>query len=163
VALAADVGLLGAGDWATRREAMTRLEGAGATAVPLLLTGLEHQDWRVRANCAGLLDHLADERCVAPLARALRDPNTTVRRFAVHAIGCQGCKVRPLPMDGVAHLVRCALADPSIRVRRAATHQLGCQEADPRAAAALRTILRRDVDVKLLRIARWALLRHAEA
>ena len=52
-----------------------------------------------------LLDHLADERCVEPLRQALNDPSPHVRRNAVHSLGCQRCKLAPLPMDVVGLLI----------------------------------------------------------
>ena len=148
---------LAAEDREERQGALARWQAAGSGAVAALVAGLEHPHWRVRAAAAGLLDHVADERCAEPLTRALRDPVAAVRRNAVHAIGCQRCKPAPLALDTVAELIDRAIRDPSIRVRRAAAHQLGCQRPDGRAAEALRGILAGSRDAKLLGIARWAL------
>jgi HEAT repeat protein len=140
---------------------------AGATAytalVDALLAGLDHPDSRVRYNCAHALDHLADERCLAPLRRLANDPVPRVRRMALHVLSCEPCKPAPLSLpagdDLVALLVERALADPSINVRRHATAGLGGYCHDRRAIAALQTLLARETDPALLRNARWALPR----
>jgi HEAT repeat protein len=125
-----------------------------------LIVGLSHPNAKVRTWCAELMDHLADDRCVEPLCRALQDPVPRVRSAAVHAIACQRCKVVPLQADIVAHLIERALHDASIRVRRKAAHHLGLQPHDVRAVETLRTVLTRESDRKLRRCARWALEQH---
>jgi HEAT repeat protein len=148
---------LGAADKDRRHAAFTVLQQEGKAAVEALIAGTAHPNWRVRRGCADLMDHLADNRCVEPLLRLLHDPIEAVRRLALHALGCQGCKVCPLDVDIVAHLVRLAQTDSSIRVRRVAVHQLGCQPPDTRAMQVLETILAQETDSKLLSRARWAL------
>jgi HEAT repeat protein len=132
----------------------------GAAALDALVEGLSHPDWRVRKQCAGLMDHLGDDRCVEPLRRALIDPIEGVRRLAIHALGCQPCKAVPLTVDIVDLLIARALSDPSIRVRRIAVHMLGLQPYDERAIDALETILGRETDTGLLSRARFALEGH---
>jgi hypothetical protein len=140
---------------------------AGTTAytalVDALLAGLDHPDSRVRYNTAQALDHLADERCLAPLRRLADDPVPRVRRMALHALGCERRKLTPLPVppddDLVGLLVERALAGPSISVRRHATAGLGGCCHDHRAVAALKNLLARETDAALLRNARWALAR----
>jgi HEAT repeat protein len=132
----------------------------GVAALDALVEGLSHPDWRVRKQCAGLMDHLGDDRCVKPLHRALSDPIEGVRRLAIHALGCQPCKAAPLAVDIVDLLIERALSDPSIRVRRVAVHMLGLQPHDARAIAALETILARETDTGLLSRARYALEGH---
>jgi HEAT repeat protein len=144
-------------DWRERDAAAEALAALGEGAVETLLAGIAHDDEQVRAQCAALMDHLADERCIDPLARALTDPSPTVRRHAVHSLGCQRCKVAPLQTDTIGLLVERALHDTSPRVRQVAVHQLGLQERDPRAVDALRQILANDTDEKLLSRARFAL------
>lgn len=151
---------LGVDEWQARSAAFSALQQRGAAAVGALIQGADHPNWRVRRGCADLMDHLADDRCVGPLLRLLRDPVAAVRRAALHALGCQGCKACPLRADSVAHLVESAQGDGSIRARRVAVHLLGCQAPDSRAAAALRAILEREADAKLLSNARWALAQH---
>lgn len=61
------------------------------------LAGLRSQNARVRYDCAGALDHLADERCAEPLWLLLSDPVPRVRRAALHSLSCEACKIVPLP------------------------------------------------------------------
>lgn len=142
---------LGSPTWAVRERVRRHLESLGAAAVPTILEGCRHRDPQIRADCVSLLDHLADERCLDALRAGLADPSARVRRHAVHSLGCQRCKPRPLGLDIVGLLLPLALDDPSIRVRRVAVHQLGLQPPDPRIAAALERIRRRDDDPGLLR------------
>ena len=156
---------LGSADWGTRSAAAAGLLARGPAAVPTLVAGASHPSRRVRAECVALMDHLADERCSAALAAALRDGSPLVRRHAVHSLGCQRCKAVPLGLDVVGLLVERVLSDRSPRVRRAAVHQLGLQPFDPRAVAALADVLAGAGDPGLLSRARYALAeqrRHAE-
>jgi HEAT repeat protein len=121
------------------------------------LAGMNDADLRVRAAAAGLLDHWADQSYVGPLTKALGDPSARVRRNAVHALGCQACKPAPLAVDSIGLLIEKALSDSSIRVRRVSVHQIGLQQRDPRAVAALETILARDTDAGLRSRAEFAL------
>lgn len=152
---------LDAKNWAIRRRAFEELFRAGTQSVPTLIVGADHASPRVRAACISLMDHLADERCCGPLARALHDASALVRRHAVHAIGCQACKAHPLPIDVVGALIDRAMADPSIRVRRVAVHQLGLQPHDPRILAALTRTLADSKDAGIIRRARQALAQQA--
>ncbi len=151
---------LSADDFATRHAAADRLFGQGRAALDAILGGMAHPNPKVRSHCVGLLDHLADARCVEPLRVALRDPVADVCRHAVHSISCQRCKPAPLKMDVTGHLIERALTDPSVRVRQVAAHALGHQAPDPRAVAALRTILRGHSNAKLLSRARYSLDQH---
>ncbi|HKN00126.1 MAG TPA: HEAT repeat domain-containing protein [Candidatus Binataceae bacterium] len=138
-------------------EAYPVLLEAGAAAIPDVITGLTHSDPKIRKWCAAFFDHHASKEAVPAIIRALDDPSAEVRRHAVHAIGCQRCKLDPLPVDVVAHLIRKATKDESIRVRRSAVHLLGLQRNDPRIAAGLERILNSETDEKLLSNARYAL------
>jgi HEAT repeat protein len=144
-------------EFAQSQAAVRVLFTRGAAALDALVEGLSHPDWRVRKQCAGLMDHLGDDRCVEPLRRALKDPIEGVRRLAIHAIGCQPCKATPLAVDIVGLLIERALCDPSIRVRRVVVHMLGLQPCDSRTAEALETILRQQTDPGLLSRAQHAL------
>ncbi len=150
------------GDDLVARAATQTLLGRGAAALPALTHGLlHHEDAGTRAACALLLDHLGDATCVAPLVQAIEnDSAEAVRRCALHALVCDGCKTCPLAADAVAPLVRCALFDRSIAVRRRAVFYLGRSPAagDVRAVAALQNILARERDPILLGRARRALL-----
>lgn len=139
------------------------LLAAGKKALPDILVGLEHSDWRIRKWCTAFLDHNADKTCSDGLQSALNDPVAEVRRHAVHSIGCQSCKPSMLRIDVVAALIRSVEYDPSIRVRRVAAHMLGCQPPDSRAKRALLRIVAREKDSKLLTNAEWALTKHGAA
>ena len=149
---------LGAAEYPVRAAATARLRALGPAAVPVLVEAARHPDPVARAAAMAAMDHVADDRCAAALQRGLRDPVPNVRRHAVHAIGCQPCKMSPLALDVVALLVERALDDASIRVRRVATHLLGLQPPDPRAVRALRAIFRSARDGKLRQRARLALV-----
>jgi HEAT repeat protein len=148
---------LGSRDFGRSQAAAQALFQKGASALDALIAGLSHPDWRVRKECAGLMDHLADEHCIEPLRRALRDPIAGVRRLAIHALGCQPCKPAPLQEDIVGLLIERALSDANIRVRRVAVHMVGLQPYDVRAVEALQTILDQETDPKLLSRARFAI------
>jgi len=147
--------------------------GEQAIVVDALLTGLRHDDSRIRFDCAHALDHYADDRCSGPLRLLLADPVPRVRRMALHSLSCDACKVAPLPMgadtddaedhDLVALVVAHALGDPSVNVRRHATIALGACCGDPRALGALETLLVTERDPAILRNARWALRRPKDA
>jgi len=154
------VQLLGSANWADRERAANSLASRGADAAPDLVKGMAHSDWRVRAQCAALMDHLANEACLEALLAALHDTSPHVRRHAVHSLGCQKCKRHSLPVDVVSHLIERALEDDSIRVRRVAVHQLGLQPHDPRAVKALTAILQSVTDQKLLSRAAFAMQNH---
>ena len=113
-----------------------------AVLVNGLLAGLESPRSRVRYLCADALDHLADERCAAPLERLLSDPVPRVRRAALHALSCDACKLAPLPKatDLFETLMRLSKSDPNARVRGAALEAL-VNSCDPRAAPVLLELL----------------------
>jgi len=143
--------------WAIREKAFTDLFNDGARAVATLVAGAAHRSPKVRAACIALMDHLADERCCKSLEHALHDASPLVRRHAVHAVGCQRCKVRPLPIDVVGVLIERVLCDSSQRVRRVAAHQLGLQPHDARAIKALTGVIAESRDAGLVSRARHAL------
>ena len=121
-----------------------------------LLLGLEHGRPKVRADCAGALDHFADERCAEPLRRLLSDPVPKVRRMALHSLSCDACKLAPLEVTGdlVAQLIEMTLHDSSIRVRRAALGNLGTSCADPRALRRLQQVVSSESDAEMVRSAK---------
>ena len=124
-----------------------------------LLLGLEHARPKVRADCAGALDHFADERSAEPLTRLLSDPVPKVRRTALHSLSCDACKLVPLEVTGdlVAQLIEMTLHDSSIRVRRAALGNLGASCGDPRALRTLEQIVSGESDVAMVRRAKQLL------
>lgn len=133
-----------------------------AMLVDGLLEGLKHSEPRVRYNCAIALDHLADERCTAPLRQLLNDPVPRVRRAALHSLSCDACKVSPLPdrNDLTEKLTEMALKDSSIRVRREAVNSLA-EACDEKARPVLQRLLE-DKDIAIQRLARSA-LKHQQA
>lgn len=143
--------------WAIREKAFTDLFNDGERAVATLVAGAAHSRPKVRAACVALMDHLADERCCKSLEQALYDASPLVRRHAVHAVGCQRCKVHPLSIDVVAVLIERVLNDSSPRVRRVAVHQLGLQPRDKRAIEVLTNVIAESQDAGLVSRARHAL------
>src|SRR2546430_948702 len=115
---------LGTAEWAT---GFRVLDSAGVAAVPDILWGATLPNAVIRKWCVALLDHHGDRASVPVLLRLLSDPSPTVRRHAVHSIGCQRCKPEPLDCAVVDLLLDRIEHDPSPRVRRVAAHQLGCQ------------------------------------
>jgi hypothetical protein len=148
---------LGSADFAQAQAAAAALQARGAAVLEALVEGLSHPHWRVRKQCAGLMDHLGDDRCVEPLRRALTDSRVAVRRLALHALGCQPCKPAPLQADIVGLLIERAQEDPSRRVRQVATHLLGLQPHEARAVAVLQAILAQETDPKVRSRAEHAL------
>ena len=143
--------------WAASEALMMR----GAASVDALIAGLTHPDGKMRATCALLLDHVADDRCIEPLRRAMReDPWESVRRCAMHSLVCDGCKECPLSTDVVEALLESALTDRSKEVRRRAVFYLSQQRPDPRVAPALRRLLATEDDAVVRRRATDALERH---
>ena len=148
---------LGSDVWTTRQQVIQQLFNQGERAVATLVTGAGHTSPRVRAACVELMDHLGDERCCGPLLAALRDASPLVRRHAVHAVGCQRCKVRPLPFDVVMLLIERVESDRSPRVRRVAVHQLGLQAWDHRAVEVLTRVITASDDPGLVSRAEHAI------
>ena len=142
-----------------RRQAYRAVRGMGPGVIPDLITGLDHANWRVRKSCAAIMDHVGDERCVKPLARALGDPVADVRRQAVHSLICDRCKTVPLDVDAIGLLIERATTDKSVRVRRRATTALASIPTyDKRTYRALRG-LEADDDAETRRRASWSLNR----
>jgi HEAT repeats len=121
-----------------------------------LLLGLEDARPKVRADCAGALDHFADERCAEPLLRLLSDPVPKVRRHALHSLSCDACKLVPLEVSGdlVARLIEMTLHDSSIRVRRVALENLGASCGAPRALKVFEQVVSSESDVEIVRHAK---------
>jgi hypothetical protein len=132
-----------------------------AVIIDALLLAAERPEARLRFLAAQAMDHFADDRCAEPLRRLVRDPVPRVRWAAIHSLGCDACKLAPLPRDRefLDTLIELALYDPSVRVRRVASYELGqaCQGA--RAVAALQTILATSTDPTILREVRRTLER----
>lgn len=142
------------------RQSLAAANGLGAV-VSGLVHGLGYVKPRVRFNCAGALDHLADEHSAGPLRRLLDDPVPKVRRAAMHSLSCDACKLSPLTHgdDLVPKLIDMALHDPSVRVRRAVVPALESYCNDAQVRRVLRNLARVESDVVITRAARQALRR----
>ena len=118
-----------------------------------LVVGLRHPNPRVRFDCLGLLDHLADDSCLVPMIEATTDPIPRVRRMAVHALGCRRCKPEMLCDDLMDVFEPIALGDPAWRVRGEAVISIFQQPPTRRRHEALEHIAGHDPDA---RVRRWA-------
>jgi HEAT repeat protein len=154
------VGLLSSVEPFVEWAATTSLLSRGKGSIPALVAGMKHTSAKIRATCALLLDHVADDTCIYPLIEAIRtDPQEAVRRCALHSLVCDGCKECPLNTDVIAVLLEVAKADRSLAVRRRAVFYLGQQRHDPRIREALEALMREETDAILLRRARRILER----
>ena len=136
----------------------TTLLRRGKESVPALLAGLASESGKIRAACALLLDHVADDRCIEPLKNAIyNDPLESVRRCALHSLVCDGCKACPLSTDVVDVLIQVARNDRSLAVRRRAVFYLSMQSPDARIVPFLETLLQTATDGILLRRAENAI------
>jgi HEAT repeat protein len=137
--------------------AETALASRGEAGIAAAIWGLSHPNVRVRGGCAAFMDHHGTDACFEPLRQvALHDPDSSVRRMAVHSATCQECKPCSLTGDLVGLLVEVALSDTNRRVRLNALWGLH-QPQDARAVAALKSILR-DADPELQLDAYYALI-----
>lgn len=144
-------------EWAATDTLLRR----GSESVPALLAGLSHASGKIRATCALLLDHVADDRCISGLLEAIRhDPRESVRRCALHSLVCDGCKECPLTTDIISALIEVAGNDRSVAVRRRAVFYLSQQRPDARVAPFLESLLAKEKDPVLLRRAENALKQH---
>lgn len=84
--------------------------------------------------------------------------------MALHALGCDACKLTPLHThdDFVALVIQQAATDPSIQVRRHAVAELAARCFDARARQTLRTLLAQETDPAMLRCSRRALHHYRE-
>ena len=152
---------LGDADWDILQAAQGVLFDRGKAALTALIAGLSHADGRVRGMCAGLMDHLGDDRCFEPLCAALKsDRLESVRRQALHALACQGCKECPLSGDTLLPLMDAALNDRSLAVRRRAVQYLVGQKRDARVVTMAKTLLAQEKDGILRLRAERALSAH---
>ena len=75
-----------------------------------------------------------------------QDPHEAVRRCAMHALVCDGCKECPLDTDVIGILLHAAQTDHSRSVRRRAVFYLSQQRPDVRVGPAMQRILAGEVD-----------------
>jgi HEAT repeat protein len=76
--------------WKVRMEALVRLAKIGPPAVPVLVEALEHDSPEVREFAAQALVLFADSNTQAVLERALADPKSGVRIYAIQALSMLG-------------------------------------------------------------------------
>jgi HEAT repeat protein len=110
-------------------------------AMDAVLAGIEHENPRVRAACAQLMDHGGDDRCIEPLRKALSDPVPKVRLRALHSLQCQRCKDEPLAYDVIPDMIRMAETDPDPKVRKGAIGGMGIQPPNRALLLALERVL----------------------
>jgi hypothetical protein len=148
-------------DWAGRLLGKYEFEGLrdrGLTPPPsAIVDALRHPNPRVRYECLGLLDHLAEEESVPAMIAATSDSVPRVRRMAVHALGCQGCKQSSLCANLNAVFLPIAEHDPAWKVRREAVISIVQQEASERSRATLRKLAAADPHATVRKQALWAL------
>lgn len=131
---------LGSPDRDLRREAFKALERQGQVILDAAIEGLNHPNPKIRADCADLMDHLADDRCIEPLMEATQDPVPRVRRRAVHSLNCDRCKPSPLSADLVPLLIDIVVNDDNAKVRHEAAYGLAVRSPDKRMLSALETV-----------------------
>jgi HEAT repeats len=147
-------------EWAGRllgKRDLELLRDRGETPPPkAILSALLHPNPRVRYECLGLLDHLADDDCAAAMIAATSDPVPRVRRMALHALGCGGCKSSALCADLNAVFLPIAEHDPVWRVRREAVLSVAQQPATATSQAVLSRLAATDPHPEVRKQARWA-------
>ena len=134
------VSLLGAPDRQVRRAAFHALEEYGQASLEAAIEGLNDPNPKIRGDCADLMDHLADDRCIQPLIRATKDPIPRVRRRAVHSLSCDRCKPLPLNVDLVPLFMEIVVNDDNVKVRHEAAYGLALRAPDERMLPALETV-----------------------
>ena len=100
------------------REAALVLSGLGDDAVPRLIGGLGHNDWRVQSGCARALAEMREQRAVQPLRLAISDPSNRAGLPELMA-----ALVKIDPRAGTAAVLP-MLTHASARVRQAASRAL---------------------------------------
>ena len=118
---------MGRGEGLLVRDRITRDSTLWTRVVDLLILGLQHDNPRVRYECAHMLDTYDDGRAVGALSRLLHDPVPRVRRMAaIHALVCDACKSTPAPWNAeiCRRIAELAIDDSSVQVRRHAVWTL---------------------------------------
>jgi len=144
-------------DRETYWRAFATLNAMGDDAVPAVMAGLSHPDWRVRRGCALFADRNPHPALLERLKLTLHDPKARVRMIAVHSMSCEHCKPGGNPVDAIPLIIDRLKNDRAIRVRRMAAAGLIAFADEPRAARALRKALAVETDERLRRMAKWGL------
>ncbi len=132
-------------NWPVHHSVAQALVEAGAAGMEVVLESLSHPHPAVRRGAVDFLDHHATDACVPQLVGiALHDPDPDVRRRAVHALICEGCKETPLQTDVLPVLVQAFRHDPNRRVRFNAVLPLRRYAGHPQVQEAFRGAVRED-------------------
>jgi hypothetical protein len=145
------------------RSAQAAFLALGPRAFPAVRRGLGHSSWKVRRDCLRFLDHHVDPEMALLILDRLRDEHPDVRKWAVHALGCDHCKEESaLGFDPVPHLMDVIRDDSSLRVRRSAVVALAwTQPPSSRIADFLGTLLDSETDEKIRFHAEGGVSRHS--
>jgi hypothetical protein len=113
---------------------------------------------RDRFECAHALDIFGDASTRAPLVPLMDDAVPRVRWMAMHALTCHACGEKPAALDVEirARIIEAARSDPNVRVRFHAAHALAAA-GETSAIPALREVLTRETNAKVVRGVTWAL------
>jgi HEAT repeat protein len=153
-ALSTLVEQLASKDWRLVETVAKQLLAVGDEGMTAVILGMGHSDSRVRRACAGFFDHHGNDRCLIGLMeRVLNDPVPSVRRTAVHSLGCDRCKANPLLMDRIPLLLSVIQKDDNKWVRYEAIWALNASKDDNRYYPLLREILALETDTDILRVA----------
>jgi HEAT repeat protein len=128
-------------DRQTRTETADLLLTHRDTVLDLAIAGLKDPSPKVRRNCADLMDHLGDRRCVQPLIELLNDPVPVVRWQALHSLSCERCKPEPLNIDLGSLLIKVLKEEDNRKVRGMAAYMLGFQPLQPQSIPALEAVI----------------------
>lgn len=150
-------------DWRQRDAARKAIEEGGKVGLSAFKQAFEHANWRVRRECAGFMDHHADQTCIRMLTKALKDPNQVVRRNAIHSLSCDRCKPAPLTFDAVPLMLDLAQNDRSVNVRRTALGLLCSKKPDARVVPVVTAILNVEQNKRVRHQAEMALKQHRQA
>jgi HEAT repeats len=140
-----------------KREFEAQRDAGSTPTAAEILPALRHPNPRVRFECLGMLDHLADHDSLTAMVAAARDPVPRVRRMAVHALGCMRCKSSALCRELNDVFLPIAAGDPAWRVRREAIISIAQQPADDRSRAVLARLADGDPHQDVRKQATWAL------
>ena len=114
-----------------------------------------HPSPKIRRECLGVLDHVANDDSIDVFRLALNDPVPRVRLIALHGLSCEQCRTGELCVeDVVPDLVRTMLEDPNAKVRHRAVEVVSrIAPVDERVERALRRAAEGDADDLVRQIA----------
>lgn len=135
---------------------LAELGRLGSVALPAVVAGLLDGRWRVRKGCAVALTVYGDGNAYDLLLPLSNDPKADVRLWSLHALAAECSRATANVTRLVPLLIERATRDKSVRVRRAAVQLLALHPLGDGTEALFRALLE-ESDVKLRRLARWAL------